>query len=66
LPSLGDNDRLEVGVIRVEVQQLRERAKHYRSVAESASGADKRDLLRIAHDFEEEAARIAVATLQAA
>ena len=63
---LDDNDRREAGIIRVEVQKLRERANHYRSAAESASGADKRDLHRIAEDFEEEAARVAAAKLQSA
>jgi hypothetical protein len=41
-----------------ETAELRARAGHYRSVADRAALIDQRELLRIAADFEDEAARL--------
>jgi NADP-dependent 3-hydroxy acid dehydrogenase YdfG len=41
-----------------EATELRARASHYRTVAEGADVTSQRELLRIAADFEDEAARL--------
>lgn len=45
-------------VVMSETSELRARASHYRAVAESADLINQRELLRIAADFEDEAARL--------
>jgi hypothetical protein len=41
-----------------ETSELRARASHYRAIAENADLINQRELLRIAADFEDEAARL--------
>ena len=41
-----------------ETTELRARASHYRSAAERADLTSQRELLKIAADFEDEAARL--------
>lgn len=41
-----------------EATELRARATHYRALAEGADLASRRELLKIATDFEDEAARL--------
>ncbi|WP_447725600.1 hypothetical protein [Sphingomonas koreensis] len=49
-----------------EIEQLRERAAHYHSVAGSCDSIDTRALLKIAQDFDDEAGRVAETKRQAA